>query len=167
MVELKSRKHVVYEPMTTEKLRVCAMCRQEKPETDYNKKRKGLQSYCRPCTAERSKQYYQDNQEKHKAKVSENRKKRKDVIREWLAEYLAKHPCVDCGSTDIRVLEFDHVRRDKSFSISTALREAYSVEKVADEVSKCDVRCANCHNIVTHERAQNWRYKAHSASKDI
>lgn len=159
--------HVSYASMTIENLRVCSRCSEGKPLTEYSKKRKGYQSYCKGCARELSKDYYQNNQEHHKAKVGENRRRRKDLIREWVGNYLATHPCVDCGSTDIRVLEFDHVRDDKSFSISTALREAYSVDKVADEVSKCDVRCANCHNIVTNERAQTWRFKAHAAQEEI
>src|SRR5215204_6103788 len=28
--------------------------------------------------------------------------------RQWLIQCLEEHPCVDCGISDIRVLEFDH-----------------------------------------------------------
>jgi hypothetical protein len=59
---------------------------------------------------------------------------------------LATHPCVDCGESDPVVLEFDH--RDpaaKSFSIGDALGKTWQWEKIAAEIAKCDVRCANCH----------------------
>lgn len=68
----------------------------------------------------------------------------------WLKEYLRLNPCVDCGQTDIRVLEFDH--RDparKVANVGRMARSGVSVEAVIREVAKCDVRCANCHRIRT------------------
>jgi len=145
-------------------LRTCSRCREPKTFDNFYKKRKGLQPYCKPCHLAVGKERYEGRREAHIAKVGENRRRRKQIIRDWLAEYLATHPCVDCGITDIRVLEFDHVTGEKSFNISTALKEAYSVDKVADEVAKCEVRCANCHNIATVTRSQNWRHKVHNDS---
>lgn len=61
-----------------------------------------------------------------------------------IIEYFIAHPCVDCGMTDYRCLEFDHIRGVKEFEIS---RVAYSWDRVLKEIEKCDVRCANCHRI--------------------
>lgn len=66
--------------------------------------------------------------------------------RMWVWGYLLEHPCVDCGESDVRVLEFDH--RDpseKSGSISRMVGDRCGIERIAAEVEKCDVRCANCH----------------------
>jgi hypothetical protein len=66
--------------------------------------------------------------------------------RMWVWGYLLEHPCVDCGENDIRVLEFDH--RDpseKSGGISRMVGDRCGIERIAAEVEKCDVRCANCH----------------------
>lgn len=72
-----------------------------------------------------------------------------------LVEYLKTHPCVDCGNTDARVLEFDH-RRDKKFGIGTSVSSGHiSWEKVLEEIIKCEVRCANCHRI-RHAIENNW-----------
>jgi hypothetical protein len=38
--------------------------------------------------------------------------------RRLVAEYLHEHPCVDCGESDIVVLEFDHIREGKVRDIS-------------------------------------------------
>jgi hypothetical protein len=59
--------------------------------------------------------------------------------------YLQTHPCVDCGETDVVVLEFDHVRGCKERTISSMLVQGYSFAKILEEIAKCDVRCANCH----------------------
>lgn len=69
-----------------------------------------------------------------------------------MAEYLATHPCVDCGESDQRVLEFDHVRGTKLMAVATMLSRCASIEKVFDEINKCEVRCANCHRKATVTR---------------
>jgi len=70
-------------------------------------------------------------------------------------KYLHGHPCVDCGESDVRVLDFDH--RDpkaKHFSIGDALtRSTLSVEMLVDEIALCDIRCANCHR----KKAKTWK----------
>lgn len=81
------------------------------------------------------------------------RKRRMQVkARAWIKEYLKYHSCVDCGNSDLRVLEFDH--RDpsqKKFAISRKVSDGVSIETLVKEVAKCDVRCANCHRIRTKE----------------
>lgn len=65
--------------------------------------------------------------------------------KEFVQNFLKTHPCVDCGETDIIVLEFDHVRGVKLDSISGMVRDARSLKAISDEIAKCEVRCANCH----------------------
>ena len=67
--------------------------------------------------------------------------------------YLRDHPCVDCGESDLRVLEFDHVRGDKFKSI--AQMYSYCLQRIMTEIAKCDVRCANCHRIRHWEGYEN------------
>jgi hypothetical protein len=76
----------------------------------------------------------------------------RDAVREYVAAYLAKYPCVDCGETDPVVLEFDH-RADavKRFNIGSALQRRFSLKTVIAEIEKCDVRCANCHRRKTRK----------------
>jgi len=78
-------------------------------------------------------------------------------IRVWMAEYLRRHPCVDCGLSDIRTLEFDH--RDtgqKSAAVAELARNGYSLRRVQAEIELCDVRCANCHRVRTHKQRGWW-----------
>lgn len=70
----------------------------------------------------------------------------------WLKEYLRANPCVDCGETDIRVLEFDH--RDPESKVANVGRlscDAASLKRIISEVMKCEVRCCNCHRRRTRE----------------
>ena len=76
----------------------------------------------------------------------------KDKGKEWIRNYLGENPCVDCGNSDIRVLEFDHRNpKDKKFNISKRVAGGVALQTLAAEVAKCDVRCANCHRIRTKE----------------
>lgn len=76
----------------------------------------------------------------------------KDRNRKIVEGYLKEHPCIDCGNTDLRVLDFDHVKGKKIGSISYGIKSSWPIEKLLTEIDKCEVRCANCHRIVTYER---------------
>lgn len=56
--------------------------------------------------------------------------------------------CVDCGERDLDVLQFDHVRGAKKFTIASNR----SIARVRDEIAKCEVVCANCHSRRTARR---------------
>lgn len=74
---------------------------------------------------------------------------------------LKNAPCVDCGGVyPPYVMQFDHVpeRGERKFSISSgancSLKEGSAL---LEELKKCDLVCANCHAVRTHERGQNKR----------
>lgn len=59
-------------------------------------------------------------------------------------------PCTDCGGVFPQCcMEFDHTRGVKKFGIAG---RAYTLKQITEEIIKCDVVCANCHNIRTHKR---------------
>ena len=56
---------------------------------------------------------------------------------------LKSNPCVDCGQRYLPdVMDFDHVRGDKKYTISA---HKVSRKDFAEELAKCELRCANCH----------------------
>lgn len=69
---------------------------------------------------------------------------RRENIKRKMMEFYKSNPCVDCGETDPRVLDFDHIS-NKSHNVSTLLRKEYSWSSILEEAAKCEVRCANCH----------------------
>lgn len=99
------------------------------------------------------KSYYERNPEKFRARNEDTRLKNTILI----LEYLKVHPCVDCGEKDVLVLEFDH-REGKPEQRVTKL-VSWNWEAILKEIEKCDVRCANCHTRVTHQRANTFRWQ--------
>lgn len=75
--------------------------------------------------------------------------------REYIWQYLSTHPCVDCGESDPAVLEFDHVRSSKRKEVTRLVRDGYGINALQQEISKCDVVCANCHKRRTYK--DSWR----------
>lgn len=69
-------------------------------------------------------------------------------IRRWLDSYKLECGCRDCGyRKHPHALHFDHAR-DKAFNVCNAK----SIAQAKREITKCVVRCANCHAIKTHDR---------------
>lgn len=131
----------------------CGTCKLIKNKDEFNKNslnKDGLNTICRECSKKRSKRYYAENPIKHKKEVSKRRKLVVHENRKQLINYLKTHPCIDCGETNVIVLEFDH-RDDvkKDFNISESTNSGYSWNRIKNEIDKCDVRCANCHRIKT------------------
>jgi exonuclease III len=117
---------------------------------------------CKACEAARMKSYYAANPElynKHKGYVARNDAKWKAAVNTYILEVLkSRGGCLDCGETNIIVLEFDH--RDptaKSFSITSARQSKVSWDQLVEEIDKCDVVCANCHKIRSAKMFGNWR----------
>ena len=91
-------------------------------------------------------------------RIIENEKKENHLIyknknRRFILEYLKLHPGVDCGETDPVVLEFDHIKNKKK--IISDMVTNHSLDKIKEELLKCEVRCANCHRRKT-AKDYNW-----------
>ncbi len=84
-----------------------------------------------------------------------------------IGEHFRGHPCVDCGESDVRVLEFDHlVGSDKRNDVAALVAGCGRWSDVVAEIEKCVVRCANCHRRVTSTRAQDWRHRLAAVLQD-
>lgn len=140
----------------------CGRCKQSRPLTEFNRRRAsrdGLHSICRDCNRAKARAYYSLNREAHIRRIVAAKGERRGRALELVARYLLAHPCLDCGEADIRVLDFDHRDgSDKATEVMRLAQDGHALKRVAAEIAKCDVRCRNCHAIVTYERmGANWR----------
>lgn len=61
-------------------------------------------------------------------------------------------PCTDCGlHYPYYVMHFDHLG-DKTHKVSRLANAGASIDRLKLEIAKCELVCANCHAIRTHER---------------
>lgn len=132
--------------------KTCTQCKVEQPIDNFTLSKMNYRNgKCKECRNKYFNQRYSCN-EKHKINVKETRAKNVSLM----LEYLSIHPCVDCGESDPIVLEFDHVRGEKKWNISSRVYSASKWSTIEKEIEKCDVRCANCHRKQTAKRAGGW-----------
>lgn len=137
----------------------CPGCEETKSIEHFNFKNKSkglLQVRCRLCTRQQVRNHYTNHSDYYIAKA---RKRNKVVALEQKAklyEYLIAHPCVDCGESDPVCLEFDHIRGLKIKCISEMIG-TYAWDAIEYEISKCEVRCANCHRKKTAKQFNYWK----------
>jgi len=69
----------------------------------------------------------------------------RETCQQLAYDHLTSHPCIDCGETDITVLDFDHRERSGKTDDIAALIRRGNPKLLVSEMAKCDVRCANDH----------------------
>jgi hypothetical protein len=76
--------------------------------------------------------------------------------RAYIRTYKASNPCADCGANHPwYIMEFDHLESRARTGKKTIaqLMPGATLERIQCEISQCDLVCANCHKIRTHQRA--------------
>jgi len=128
---------------------ICNKCNQDKNEDEFafKSKPKGLrQKTCRICLKEYRKEYYFLNKDYAVEYAKASSKKIRERNQQYIWDFLLENPCIDCGESNPIVLDFDHKDDcSKIKDISTAISHGWSIEKIENEIKKCDIRCANCH----------------------
>ncbi len=114
-------------------------------------------SYCSSCRGLVRNRHYVAN----KASYISGAKYRRNLVKESYFLWLQEHPCIDCGESDVIVLEPDHVRGTKHRSIGAMISGGEPWSTILEELGKCDVRCSNCHTRKT-AREQSWYKYARS-----
>jgi hypothetical protein len=137
----------------------CPVCKEWKEDEEFAWKFRGLgirAGTCKLCQKIYRDDYYHRNRQKIIDITADRRRRYKAEVKAWIIAYLQEHPCVDCGETDIMVLEFDHEDpSQKTANVGQLIGGGHSLRRVKVEVSKCVVRCANCHRRKT-ARDQGW-----------
>lgn len=141
-------------------MRTCTKCHLTKKESDYfvkDKKNGRLHAQCKECYKEHRRTYYAEHYLKHgneyRARAKLRRAKVKRDLQIKLVEYLTGKSCKNCGESDIRVLEFDHIiPKTKRFGIATAITDGKKWSDILEEIESCQILCANCHKKRTAEQ---------------
>lgn len=137
----------------------CLICESIKHFDKFSKnssRKDGCQSTCKICKNKIDKEYYDLNAVRMRNQIYNSKLKRQEKVIRFVYDYLKINPCIDCSESDPIVLEFDHRDGvDKVDNISNMINSC-SLQKIQDEIKKCDVRCANCHRRRTAKQ-MNWR----------
>lgn len=117
----------------------CSQCNKPQPLKNFYKAARqcdGLRPDCRICQNEKRRQH---------SRI------RSAIMRLWFEG----KQCVDCGETDVRVLQNDHIENNKShWSTGTNIRclMQNSTPNIVDELKKCEIVCIHCHRLRTFKR---------------
>jgi len=131
--------------------RRCGYCGELLPLEAFNNYRGGKQHWCRECF----RAYFRARGDVHLQQVGASQRNRKARLRCIVLDHLRANPCTDCGETDVRVLEFDHIEPRIEY-VSRRLRNLARPDVLRAEIRRCEVVCANCHRRRTAYRA-NWK----------
>ena len=109
-------------------MKTCSKCQETKPLTDFYVNSEGyVRGECKSCSLSRNKRWRQEQFDLY-------------------TKYKSSLSCERCGFDDARALQFHHHNDDKEDSVAELIRHR-SFERVMEEISKCEVLCANCHSI--------------------
>jgi len=138
-------------------IKLCKKCGLEKPSTNdyfslcWNRK-DGFYPYCKDCVNKRNRERHKNGNITYKTKIKKQRLALISRNQEYIFGYLSQKSCIDCGENRLGVLEFDHVRGEKKYSLCEMAHNSISLKKIIEEISKCEVRCANCHRLKTNNQ---------------
>ena len=138
-------------------MKTCARCARalDLSEFSFRSRPGGTRtSYCKRCQSSYCRRYYSDHREEHNARRYKHQKRYRICNRERLHEFLSGKACVDCAESDPVVLELDHIRGPKRGNISQMVSNGVTWARIADELKKCEIRCANCHRRKTAREFQ-------------
>jgi hypothetical protein len=132
------------------KMKLCSRCREIRPFSEFHRDgNRGHQRYCKSCRRAYDHDYYLGAHARHRDGRKESQARRD----QWLRELKANKSCTDCGQIyPPHVMQWDHLPGFvKLGEISGKLRRLDRT-LLLEELGKCELVCANCHAIRTHER---------------
>ena len=133
----------------------CSRCHKMKSLEDFSRnraKKDGRNTSCLECHRLYNREHFLRNRGYYRKKATAHKTQKRKEIRE-LIEKSKDVPCADCGKKyPTYVMDFDHVRGQKTFNIGEYQRGFHNTRKVQEEIGKCEVVCSNCHRERSHQR---------------
>lgn len=139
----------------------CTKCGTLKPVSEFSSSihqgRSRPNSWCKSCLNGHNTEKYRSNPT-IRTRTKEARKAIRFRTREFFIGLLQQSSCMDCGETDIIVLDFDHRdQKTKKFNLAEAVSGGISMARIKAEIEKCDIVCANCHRRRTAKQFGHYR----------
>jgi len=96
------------------------------------------------------KKYIGPNYSEMKKMQRQAQDKEKSEIKIWFSNYKKSVSCSSCGEK--KGLEFHHrIPGAKKDTISSLVRNGIQMERILDEIKKCDILCTKCHRKLHNE----------------
>ena len=110
--------------------------------------------YSKEKQREYAKAHYYANREAYLARSRTANAKRRDEVTAYVRDLKSSTPCADCEvQYHFAVMQFDHLG-DKKADIAKVVR-IWSLDQIKAEIAKCEIVCANCHQMRTWNRLQS------------
>lgn len=107
------------------------------------------------------KRYYQKNKDKLKDNIKQwqldnktqvnnykqiHKNKKRKILTTYINNIKSSSSCKHCGEKTVCCLDFHHRdKKNKTKNINKFVADGSSIEKLTDEINKCDIVCSNCH----------------------
>jgi hypothetical protein len=131
----------------------CSRCKRTKDLSLFNSRptgKLGKSSHCKECHSAYTRDHYARHKPYYVRKAMAWNEVRHAEMVAVINEAKDK-PCVDCGNRFPAVaMDLDHVRGTKVMEISKFRGQKTSIQRLREEIAKCEVRCAVCHRLRTH-----------------
>lgn len=133
------------------KIKTCYICKKKYIPNS------GRQKTCRnqKCILKR-KSLWENNRYKNIPKYQKRKRnnihnyriKKRRILRKWIIKYKKTLKCNRCKLSDYRFLVFHHKDKNiKNNTISGMITDCLSLQRIKDEINKCECLCCNCHAI--------------------
>ena len=143
----------------SEGFRCCKQCFKVKRNEDFFSvvhRRQKLTSMCKLCREKKSNNQFKNTTKRGKCKI-------------FWKEWKSNQKCTDCGLSDPRVMEADHVRGEKRHNVSHYSYWASNggIPEMKKELELCEPRCRFCHQIITQKRRGCNVHKAQAYRQNV
>jgi hypothetical protein len=129
------------------------MCGQSKPSAEFHRSLTGQFSYCRDCRCAYDRRYYA---EFGKSARLLRKRARREAARAWMDSLKEGRPCADCAELfPPYVMHWDHLPGHRKVAAIGSMVGSWKRDTILDELTKCELVCANCHVMRTVLRARH------------
>lgn len=147
----------------------CHSCKIELNEENSYRRKSGrdiglFTGACRSCAKARANLWAKNNSGKIAQKANKRYHANPEKFRQENHDKRRKlnllkldRPCYDCGGIfPPECMQWDHLPgKEKCFDVSKGV--SYSLDRVIDEIAKCQLVCSNCHDLRSVTRAREKR----------